>query len=305
MEVDEVFARFRYIKHGIRARKRSTSVHFGEHKSGFKGAGYDIVGVEQWRPGQPLKDVAWALSLRTFPEKLYKIERMEPKELRTLVVCDLSYSTLFQISQESNKALLMLDLLGNIGLTRANVRDPVGLLGYSDRIEMYLRPKLGTSQVFYMAQQIFEKMKLEREFPTRRTAHLKVALDFMIARLKMRYSVIVLTDLVDLVNDPDAIDFKVLSTLASKHDMMVLILDDPEEFRVKSRLGYIRISDMETGKQTVISARKAGAIRRRIEESRESLQYKLKYQAGIDSVVLTPENHIEALPKFLISRTAR
>ncbi|HJN45159.1 MAG: hypothetical protein CL477_00660 [Acidobacteria bacterium] len=305
MEVDEVFARFRDIKHGIRARKRSTSVHFGEHKSGFKGAGYDIVGVEQWRPGQPLKDVAWALSLRTFPEKLYKIERMEPKELRTLVVCDLSYSTLFQISQESNKALLMLDLLGNIGLTRANVRDPVGLLGYSDRIEMYLRPKLGTSQVFYMAQQIFEKMKLEREFPTRRTAHLKVALDFMIARLKMRYSVIVLTDLVDLVNDPDAIDFKVLSTLASKHDMMVLILDDPEEFRVKSRLGYIRISDMETGKQTVISARKAGAIRRRIEESRESLQYKLKYQAGIDSVVLTPENHIEALPKFLISRTAR
>jgi uncharacterized protein (DUF58 family) len=305
VEVEELFARFRDIKHGIRTRKRSTSVHFGEHKSGFKGAGYDIVGVEQWRPGQPLKDVAWALSLRTFPEKLYKIERMEPKELRTLVVCDLSHSTLFQISQESNKALLMLDLLGNIGLTRANVRDPVGLLGYSDRIEMYLRPKLGTSQIFYMAQQIFEKMKLEREFPSRRTAHLKVALDFMLARLKMRHSVIVLSDLVDLVNDPDAIDFKVLRTLGAKHDMMVFILDDPDEFRVKSRLGYIRISDMETGKQTVISARKAGAIRRRIEESRESLQYKLKYKAGIDSVVLTPKNHVEALPKFLISRTAR
>ena len=305
MEVEEVFARFRDIKHGIRAKKRSTSIHFGEHKSGFKGAGYDIVGVEQWRPGQPLKDVAWALSLRTYPEKLYKIERMEPKELRTLVVCDLSYSTLFQISQESNKALLMLDLLGNIGLTRANVRDPVGLLGYSDRIEMYLRPKLGSSQVFYMAQQIFEKMKLEREFPSRRTAHLKVAVDFMIARLKMRHSVILLTDLVDLVNEPDAVDFKVLSTLSAKHDMIVLILDDPEEFRVKSRLGYIRISDMETGKQTVISARKAGAIRRCIEESREALQYRLKYEAGIDSVVLTPENHTEALPKFLISRTSR
>ena len=114
-----------------------------------------------------------------------------------------------------------------------------------------------------------------------------------------------LTDLVDLVNDPDAVDFKRLSTLAAKHDMIVLILDDPDEFRVKSRLGYIRISDMETGKQTVVSARKAGAIRRRIEESRESLQYKLKYQAGIDSVVLTPDNHIEELPKFLISRPAR
>ena len=87
--------------------------------------------------------------------------------------------------------------------------------------------------------------------------------------------------------------------------MMMLVLDDPDEFRVKSRLGYIRISDMETGKQTVISARKAGAIRRRIEESRAALQYRLKHEAGIDSVVLTSENHLEALPKFLISRTAR
>ena len=71
MEVEELYARFRDIKHGIRARKSSTSMHFGEHKSGYKGAGYDIVGVEQWRPGQPLKDVAWNISMRTYPEKLY------------------------------------------------------------------------------------------------------------------------------------------------------------------------------------------------------------------------------------------
>ncbi|MFP6573243.1 MAG: hypothetical protein VB674_11580, partial [Vicinamibacterales bacterium] len=126
MEVEEVFARFRGIKHGIKAIKKSTSVHYGDHKSGFKGAGYDIVGVDQWRPGQPLKDIAWTLSLRTYPEKIFRIERMEPKELRTLLVADLSYSTLFQISRESNKALLLLDLIGNIGLTRANLRDPVG-----------------------------------------------------------------------------------------------------------------------------------------------------------------------------------
>ena len=176
MEVEEVYARFRDIKHGIRAKKPSTSIHFGEHKSGFKGTGYDIVGIDQWRPGQPLKDVSWTLSLRTYPEKLYRIERMEPKELRTLIVCDLSYSTLFEVSRESNKALLMLDLIGNLGLTRANVRDPGGLLGYSDRVELYMRPKLGTSQVFHMAHQIFEKLKLERQFPKKRPAHLRVAL---------------------------------------------------------------------------------------------------------------------------------
>ena len=305
MEVEELYARFRDIKHGIRARKPSTSMNFGEHKSGYKGAGYDIVGVEQWRPGQPLKDVAWNISMRTYPEKLYRIERMEPKELRTLIVCDLSYSTLFQVSQASTKALLMLDLLGNIGLTRSNVRDPVGLLGYSDRIELFMRPKLGSSQIFHMAHQVFDKLNLERQFPKKRSADLRVALDFMLARLKNRHSVVLLTDLVDIVNDPDSIDFKRLRTLGSKHDMIVLILDDPHEFRVKSRFGYIRISDMETGKQTVISARKAAAIRRRIEEVRATVVYRLKRKAGIDACVLTPDNHIEELPKFLISRTAR
>ncbi len=305
MEIEQVFARFRNINHGIKAKKKSTSIHYGEHRSGFRGSGYDILGVEEWRPGQPLKDIAWTISLRSFPRKLFKIERMEPKELRTILVVDLSYSTLFQISQESNKALLLLDLIGNIGLTRANLRDPVGLLGYSDQIELFLKPKLGTTHVFYMAQQIFDKLALERQYPTRRRADFVVPLAFMASRLKMRHSVIVISDFVDLLNDVDTVDYKRLRMLAAKHDMIFLLLDDPDEFRVKSRLGYIRTSDMETGKQTVISARRAGAIRRKIGESQDQLQYLLKNRCGIDSVVLTPDNHVEALPKFLIARMAR
>ena len=305
MEIEQVFARFRNIKHGIKAKKKSTSIHYGEHRSGFRGSGYDILGVEEWRPGQPLKDIAWTISFRSFPRKLFKIERMEPKELRTILVVDLSYSTLFQISQESNKALLLLDLIGNIGLTRANLRDPVGLFGYSDQIELFLKPKLGTTHVFYMAQQIFDKLALERQYPTRRRADFVVPLAFMASRLKMRHSVIVISDFVDLLNDVDTVDYKRLRMLAAKHDMIFLLLDDPDEFQVKSRLGYIRTSDMETGKQTVISARRAGAIRRKIGESQDQLQYLLKNRCGIDSVVLTPDNHVEALPKFLIARMAR
>lgn len=305
MEVEEVFARFRDIKHSIKAKRKATSIHYGEHRSGFKGSGYDIVGVDEWRPGQPLKDIAWSLSLKTFPDRLFRIERMEPKELRTLIVADLSYSTLFRISRAANKGLLLLELIGNIGLTRANIRDPVGLLGFSDRIELYMKPRLGSPQVFHMAQQIFDKLAIEREFPSRRRADFSVAIDFMMARLKTGHSVVVLSDLVDFLNDPESIDVTRLRTLAAKHDMMMLILDDPEEYRVKSRLGYIRISDMETGRQTVISARKAGAIRRRIKEAQEEVQYRLKRLCGIDSVVLAPGNHADELAKFLVARISR
>ena len=42
MEVEEVYARFRDIKHGIRSRKPSTSIHFGEHKSGREGSSVTV-----------------------------------------------------------------------------------------------------------------------------------------------------------------------------------------------------------------------------------------------------------------------
>ena len=302
MEVEEVFARFRAIKQGIKTRKKAGSIWFGDHKSPFHGSGYDIVGVDRWRPGQPIKDISWTLSLRGYPEKLFKIERMEPKEIRTLFVVDLSYSTLFQISHKSNKALLLLDLIGGIGLTRANMHDPVGLLAFSDRIELFLKPKLGSAQIFHMAQEIFEKLRVAREFPSKRRADFSVALQFLAARLKTRHSIVLISDLVDITNDEESIDFKLLTRLAWKHELTVLILDDPDEFRMPGRLGYVRIANMETGEQTVISARKAPLIRRHAEEACEALRTRLKRECGVDSAVLTPQNHFEELLRFLMTR---
>jgi uncharacterized protein (DUF58 family) len=304
LEVAEVFARFREIKAGIRARKRATSIAFGEHKSGFQGSGYDVVGVERWRQGEPVKDIAWHLSLRTYPDKLFKISRMEPKELRTLLIVDLSQSTLFEIAQRSNKALLLMDLIGVIGLTRANTHDPVGLIGYSDRVELFIKPKLGSPQIFYIAHMIFEKLRHHREYPSRRRARFTVPLE-VAAGLKTRHSLVFITDLVDLVNEPDAIDYRLLGRLASKHEIVLLILDDPAEFRVRSRLGHIRIANMETGEQMVIPARKAAAVRAGIEADRDRLCATLRHRCGIDSVVLAPETYFDVLSRFLVQRASR
>ena len=306
VEIEEVFARFRNIKHGIKTRQE---VHLdplrrSQERVSRAPATTSSASISGGRASRS-RTSPGVLSLRTYPEKLFRIERMEPKELRTVFVVDLSSSILFQLSQASSKAMLMLDLIGNIGLTRANVRDPVGLLGFSDRIETFVKPKLGNPQVFYIAKQIFDKIELQRQFPEKRAANFTVPFRFIASRLKNRHTLILISDAVDFVNDRASLDFKLLGTLAAKHDMMMLILDDPEEFEVRSSLGYIRINDMETDRQTVISARKASAIRRTIDERMSELQYMLKHKSGVDSVVLTPRNHADALAEFLIARTAR
>jgi uncharacterized protein (DUF58 family) len=303
VEIEQVFARFREIKQGIGSRRKSSSIWFGEHKSHFQGSGYDIAGVDQWRPGQPLRDVAWRLSLRRYPHRLFKIERLEPKQMPTLLVLDLSSSMLFEIARESSKAMLALDLIGAIGLTRAKLHDPVGLLAFSDRIELFLKPRLGSSRVFQMAQQIFEKLELARQFPSARRADFSLALRFLAARVKTRHSIVLMSDAVDFTGD--STDFKRLRRLAWKHDIILLILDDPDEFEVPGRFGFFRVSDMETGQQAVISARKAALVRSSIEQSRTALQRRLMSECGVDSTVLTPQEYFTTLSEFLRSGRRR
>src|SRR5262249_50155543 len=249
VEIADVFARFREIKHRIRTRK-SPSAWFGEHRSAFTGSGYDVVGIDQWRPGEPLKDIAWGLSLRTYPEKLYRIERAEPRQLRTLLVADLSSSMLFEISREHSKALMLLDVIGSLGLTRMHLQDPVGLLAFSDRVEFYARPKLGSSHVFYIAQQIFDRLRFEEQYPSKRSADFSIVTRFLTERLKSRHSVVLISDFVDAMNDPDAVDYARLRRLAWQHDIVAIVLDDPDEYRIGRRFGYLRIANMETGVQT-------------------------------------------------------
>ena len=174
MEVEEVFARFRAIKAGIRAGSGRPVSAFGEHRSGFQGSGYDIVGVERWRPGEPVKDMAWHLSLRTYPDKLFKIERMEPKQIRTLLVVDLSHSTLFEISQrvEQGAAAARLDRRDR---TDARQHARSGGLARRSRIgsSCTSKPKLGSSHVFHIAHEIFDRLRHERQYPSKRRAALR------------------------------------------------------------------------------------------------------------------------------------
>ena len=252
-----------------------------------------------------MKDIAWRLSLRTYPERIYKIERMEHKQIPTLFVVDLSHSTLFEISRDSNKALLLLDVIGAIGLTRARLHDPVGLLAFSDRIELFVKPKPGSAQIFRIAHEIFERLELGRQSAVRRRADLSVALRFVAARLKARHSLVIVSDLVDVIDNDDALDFKLVGRVAWKHDVSVLVLDDPDEFKTATRLGFLRIANIETGAQTVVSTRRLPLIRRGIEEALARLRTRLKRECGVDSEVLMPGRHFEALARFLATRGTR
>jgi uncharacterized protein (DUF58 family) len=305
VEVEEVYARFRAIRQGLRVAKKAEAIWFGEHASRFRGAGYDLRGVDAWRPGEPLRDIAWALSLRSYPDRLFRIERMEPKEIPVVVMADLSSSMRFAISADSNKALLLLDCIGVIALTRANMHDPVGVLGFSEQVDLFIKPKRGISHVYFMAKQVFAQLQAGADEHSKRRADWSSGLTLAASSLRSRHSIYVLSDFVDATNDMSSLDWALLRRLGRRHDVTALMLTDPREFSFRRRLGYVRTSNMETGEHVQISARKAPLVRQAIAAAQANLQRRLWRDCGIRSAVVAAEKGVEPLVTTLVARALR
>ncbi|MEK9194314.1 MAG: hypothetical protein AAB884_00715, partial [Patescibacteria group bacterium] len=226
MELKDVIAGLRDLKSGIRVRKKAFSIIPAEHRSTWLGAGYDFEGVAEWKPGEPLQDVSLVLSFRTFPDRLYKLERTEEKEIPVIVAADVSTSMLFSVREGEHKAKLLFELVGVLGFTAVLYRDPFGLVGFSDRIEPYFKPKVSGRRVFYLVKTIFERVEALREGRERRNASFKMLFEFLISRLKRRHCLIIVSDFADVIGrDNGSIDFNLLRRLTSRHDVVAIFLD--------------------------------------------------------------------------------
>lgn len=300
-EITDVVSRFRDIKNGIPFRKKATSIIFGEHRSPYKEAGYEMTEVTFWEKGDSLRDVDWGMSFPTFPDEIYIIKRIEEKEIPIILGIDISTSMLYRVEEGSNKGKLMLELMGILGFTATRVQDPIGLACFSDDIEFYLRPRARSKFVYYMAARIFEKLEWNRKRPRIRRTNLNKFIQFVAERFSARRAIIVISDFVDVINRSSELNYKLLQRLAVKHDLMFLILDDPQEFALKHRWGSLRTRDIESGKIEIIPLRKMKKIRERIEEGQRELIDKLQ-KINIDAEVFTYGNHFEDLNKFFEKR---
>ena len=130
-----------------------------------------------------------------------------------------------------------------------------------------------------------------------RSTNLNKFIQFLAERFSARRAIIVISDFVDVINRSSELDYKLLQRLAIKHDLMFLILDDPQEFALKHRWGALRTRDIESGKIEIIPLRKMKKIRERIEKGQRELIDKL-HKININAEVFTYGNHFEDLNKF-------
>lgn len=225
----ELFKKIRRIE--IRTKGLVNNVFGGEYHSAFKGRGIEFAEVRPYQIGDDIRSIDWNVSART-GETYVKIFE-EEREQTLMLVVDISGSEDFGTRKQFKRELAA-EICAIIGFSAIKNNDKVGLVLFSDRVELFVPPKKGRKHVLRLIRDLFAHE------PTSRGTRLAVALDHVLHVLRRRSIVILVSDFLDTGFE------KSLRLLARRHDTIAIHLHDRREEHVPP-VGLIDLTDSETG----------------------------------------------------------
>ena len=218
----------------IRTNRTVDEITGGAYRSAFKGRGIEFEEVREYTVEDDVRDIDWNVSARMGTPYVKKF--VEERELSVLLLVDVSASGVFG-SSERSKRRTAAELAAILAFSAAHNGDKVGLLMFSDRIELYVPPKSGRSHTLRL---IREMLAFE---PVSKGTNIDLALRESAQLLKKRSVVFLLSDLIDSQSYEAS-----LKILNRKHDVIAVGLLDPTDTRWPSLLPVV-VEDAETGRQ--------------------------------------------------------
>ncbi len=217
----------------LRTRRLVESSFAGQYQSVFKGRGMNFEEVRPYSPGDEIRAIDWNVTARTGEPYIKKFT--EEREMTVMIVLDVSASGNFGSVQESKRELAA-EVAAILAFSAIHNNDKVGLLLFSDRVELFIPPKKGRHHILRL---IREMLYFD---PKGRGTDLAGALEYMNKLITRRAVVFVISDFFTG-------DFtRPLTLSARRHDMVALPIVDPAEEELPD-VGVILLEDPETGEQ--------------------------------------------------------
>ena len=231
MLTDELVAKVRRIE--ITTRQLVDEGLAGEYLSVFKGRGMEFDEVRQYVPGDDVRTIDWNVTARS--GEPYVKSYVEERELTVMLVVDVSRSGEFGTKNRFKRELAV-ELAGVLSIAATTNNDKVGLLLFSDRVELLIPPTKGRSHVLRLLRELlaFE--------PEGSGTDLRLALDTVFVLLKRRSIVFLVSD---FLADPESYRQAMLVT-NQQHDIVAFDLSDPLESEIAD-VGVIALEDAEEG----------------------------------------------------------
>lgn len=230
----EIFKKIRRIE--IRTRKLVNDLFSGEYHATFKGQGMEFEEVREYTPGDDIRLIDWNVTARTGIPHIKKFK--EERELTVMLLVDASSSGRFG-TFERYKEELAAELCALLAFSAIKNNDKVGLIIFTDDIEMYIPPQKGKGHVLRLIREILYFS------PEHTKTDIAGALEFFNKVTKRKSVAFLISDF--LSEDY----FTPLRIANQKHDMIAIKISDPREMEF-GNYGLIELEDAETGEVMVL-----------------------------------------------------
>jgi uncharacterized protein (DUF58 family) len=278
----------------IRTRKLVNDSFAGEYHSIFKGRGMEFDEVRPYQIGDEIRNIDWNVTART--GEPYIKRYVEERELTVMLVVDASASENFG-SVERFKREIAAELTAVLSFAATTNNDKVGLLIFTDQVELFIPPRKGRKHVLRL---IRELLAFE---PQGSGTDIKMALDKVNQILKRR-SIIFLVS--DFMADPQSYR-RQLSVTNRRHDLIAVDLNDPLDSDIAD-VGLLVVEDPESGAIEYIDTgnkKWQEAFRQRMHKL-EADKTRVFRQASVDRIdINTDEEYTMALTRFFQDRSKR
>jgi uncharacterized protein (DUF58 family) len=255
MDTKELLKKVRKIE--IKTRRLSDHIFGGEYHSTFKGRGMTFSEVRQYQFGDDVRNIDWNVTAR-YNEPYIKVFE-EERELTMMLMVDISGSELFGTSNQFKNEIVT-EISATLAFSALQNNDKVGLILFSDQIELYIPPKKGKSHVLRIIRELLEFK------PKSSKTNIAEALKFLSSVMKKKAIVFVLSDFID--SDYE----RTLKITGNKHDLTGIRVYDEREESIPN-LGIVQLEDAESGKLQLVNTQSKKVRNAYAEFHRERVLY--------------------------------
>ena len=254
MDTKDLLKKVRKIE--IKTRRLSDHIFSGEYHTSFKGRGMTFSEVRQYQYGDDIRAIDWNVTAR-YNEAHVKVFE-EERELTMMLMVDISGSESFGSKNQFKKDIVT-EIAATMAFSATQNNDKIGLILFSDQIELYIPPKKGKSHVLRIIRELIEFQ------PKSNKTDVSQALKFLSGTQKKKAIVFIISD---FMSDEYENTLKIAS---KKYDITGIRVFDIREGKMPN-LGMVSMIDAETGETQVVNTG-SKSVR---------LEYEKEYRSKVD-----------------------
>jgi len=271
-----------------------TRANPGSWFSVHKGGGFEFEKITHYDLGEDPRWINWKATARIGGQRILKNTYIEERELQLVLVVDFSRSMDFG-SERGSKRRLVAEIGATLAHSAWRKGDPIGLIGYTTEVEIYLAPQRRESYNFLIPQNILA-------FRPRHGSQGKVSTVF--ENLPTKRALVFW--LSDFLEDPAETE-KALNVMYPRHDIVPLVIRDTRERTLPWYRGGLRLRDLETGVERVVwFTRKNRKVFQEEGKKREEALTHLFKRFNLDHLWVNPRtDYLLEITKLFLSRRRR